>query len=462
MFVLTTLMWDIGTPAHAAPNIVFILIDDLRWDDLACTGNEFVATPHFDRLGREGARFTNAFATTPLCSPSRASILTGQFAHTHGIVDNTDRSPASHRLRTFAPVLQEAGYETAFIGKWHMGNDSSRRPGWDNWFCLEGQGTSFDPVVDDGATKTQRSGYVTDVLNAAALEFVRREHDKPFCLYLSHKAIHPETYQGPDGKLSDPALSNFIPAPRHRELYREATIARRPSYGVAPTDKPALMQAIDGVPPLGPATGSSDEVILNRLRMLAAVDEGLGQLLAELERQGQLDSTVIVAAGDHGYFYGEHGLSVERRLAFEESIRVPLLVRYPPLVKAGLTPASLVELLDLAPTFVELAGGAPQPHHQGRSVLPLLRGATPADWRTSVLVEYFSDTVFPRMRKLGYQAARNEQWKYIRYTEQQGCDELYDLERDPYELHNLIDDEAAAADLATMKAELERLLDEST
>jgi N-acetylglucosamine-6-sulfatase len=221
------------------------------------------------------------------------------------------------------------------------------------------------------------------------------------------------------------------------------------------------LQAIDGVPPLGPATGSSDEAILNRLRMLAAVDEGLGELLAELARQGQLDNTLIVAAGDHGYFYGEHGLSVERRLAYEESIRVPLVVRYPPLAPAGRTPEALVQLVDLAPTFVELAGGAPQPHHQGRSVAPLLRGETPPDWRTSVLVEYFSDTVFPRMRKLGYQAVRNERWKYIRYTEQTGFDELYDLERDPYELENLIDDSGAAGELSAMREELERLLSET-
>jgi N-acetylglucosamine-6-sulfatase len=444
--------------ADAAPNIVFVLVDDLRWDDLSCAGNDLASTPNLDRIAREGAQFRNAFATTPLCSPSRGSILTGQFAHTHGITDNTDRSKQSHQLQTFPQVLQQRGYETAYFGKWHMGNDSSRRPGFDRWFCLEGQGTSFDPVVNDDGQEVQRPGYVTDVLNEESVKFLQQKRDKPFLLFLSHKAIHPETYQGPDGKLSDPTLSNFIPAPRHRDLYAGAEIKRRPSAGVPPVDKPALRQAIPGLPPLGPDTGSSDTVILNRLRMLAAVDEGVGEIIKTLEEQGTLDDTLFVVAGDHGYFYGEHGLSVERRLAYEESIRIPLLMRYPPLIQAGLQPEPLVQTIDLAPTLVELGGGPPQPQYQGRSLMPLLKGETPADWRTSVLIEYFSDTVFPRMKQLGYQAVRDHRWKYIHYTDQQGMDELYDLQSDPYELDNLIDDENSAAQLATMKNELEQLL----
>jgi N-acetylglucosamine-6-sulfatase len=326
---------------------------------------------------------------------------------------------------------------------------------------LKGHGTSFDPQVNDDGRDMKRTGYITDILNEEALEFVNRKHDKPYCLYLSHKAIHPETYQGPDGKLSDPTLSNFIPAPRHRDLYEGAKIPRRKNYAVVPTDKPALMQKLEGVPPLSPETVSSDKVILNRLRMLAAVDEGLGQLLQALEKNGQLDNTLIAVAGDHGYFYGEHCLSVERRLAYEESIRIPLIMRYPPLIAAGSAPEPLVQTTDLAPTFVALGGGEAQPQYQGKSLVPLLKGEKPSDWRKTAFIEYYSDTVFPRVHKLGYKAVRTAGWKYIHYTDQTGMDELYNLAKDEYELHNLINDPASALPLKTMKAELDRVLNES-
>jgi arylsulfatase A-like enzyme len=443
------------------PNIVFVLVDDLRWDDLGCTGAQFVESPGIDRVASEGAIFRNAFSTTPLCSPSRASILTGQYAHTHGIVDNLERGPQSHKLATFPQELQKAGYETAYMGKWHMGNDNTPRPGFDDWFCLKGQGTSFDSEANENGKPVQTKGYVTDVLNARALEFVKRPHEKPFMLYLSHKAIHPETAQGPDGKLSDPSASNFIPAPRHEKLYEGVKVARRPSAEVPPTDKPALQQKLPGLPPLGPETGSKDSAILNRLRMLASVDEGVGQLLDALAESGELNNTLFVVAGDHGYFYGEHGLSTERRLAYEEAARVPLIMRYPKLIAAKTAPEALVQVIDLAPTFVEVAGGAIPSPYQGRSLVPLMQGETPADWRDAVLLEYWTDTVFPRVHQMGYQAVRTERWKYIRYVDLEGADELYDLESDPYEVKNLISDPAAADELATMKSKLEELLAES-
>jgi N-acetylglucosamine-6-sulfatase len=195
--------------------------------------------------------------------------------------------------------------------------------------------------------------------------------------------------------------------------------------------------------------------------MLAAVDEGLGQLLTELGRQGKLDDTVIVAAGDHGYFYGEHCLSVERRLGYEESIRIPIVMRYPPMIKSGATPDAFALAIDFAPTFVELAGGNIPAQYQGRSLLPLMKGETPADWRKAVLVEYFSDTVFPRVRKMGYQEVRDKRWKLIHYTDQPAFDELYDLERDPYELKNVIGDQTAAGALATMQKKLQQALAET-
>jgi N-acetylglucosamine-6-sulfatase len=450
----------LAADAPVRPNIVFVLLDDLRWDDIGCAGHPFVQTPHIDRLAKEGVRFRNAFATTPLCSPSRASFLTGQYAHAHQVRDNTNNDALSHRLVTFPRLLQQAGYETAFVGKWHMGTDDSPRPGFDYWVSIKGQGTYTDPEINEDGKTVKVSGYATDVFTERALRFLQRPHAKPFLLYLAHKAVHPELTQRADGSVSDPNASVFLPAQRHKNLYAGAPVPRRPNARDTLEGKPALQRKIGNLPPLGRDTGTSDETIRNRLRMLAAVDEGLGRLLQTLEETKQLDNTLVLFTSDHGYFYGEHGLSVERRLAYEETIRIPLLIRYPRLVRAGTTLAPLVLSLDLAPTLLELAG-APVPRQMhGRSLVPLLQGKT-ANPRPSFLVEYFTDTVFPRVHRMGYQAVRTERWKYIRYTELEGMDELYDLQTDPYEMKNLVREPGTQRVLGELKAELERLLRET-
>lgn len=454
------MVWGVAalaTGAEQRPNIVFILADDVRWDDLGATGHPFAKTPHIDRIAKEGALFRNAFATTVICSPSRANILTGLHTHTHGIIDNTDRSAQSHQLATFPQWLQRAGYETAFVGKWHMGNDDTRRPGFDHWVCLKGQGSTFDPELNVNGKAQVAKGYVTDILNERAVAFLQAKREKPFLLYFSHKAVHPETVQRADGSLSDPTLSNFIPAERHKSLYAEAKVPRRPN-AVAPENKPALQRKIEGLEPLGPKTGSSDEVIKNRLRMLAAVDEGVGEVLKVLEATGQLERTLIVFTSDHGYWYGEHGLSVERRLAYEEGIRIPLFVRYPKLIKAGTRRNQMVLTLDLAPTLAEIAGTAAPAGLHGKSFVRLLSENGPA-LREAFLIEHFSENVFPRTRGLGYQAVRTEHWKYIHYVDQPNADELYDLNRDMFEMRNLINVPGAAAELAKMKVELRRQLE---
>lgn len=449
------------TAATAAPpNIVVILVDDLRWDDLGCTGNPIVQTPNIDRVAREGVMFRDAFATTPLCSPSRATILTGVYAHTHGITDNTDRSAASHRLATFPQDLQRAGYETAFLGKWHMGNDSSPRPGFDSWACMVGQGTTNNADLNVNGKMIKTKGYVTDVLTQRAVDFIKEPRHKPFMLYLSHKALHPETKQRADGSLSDPNASHFIPAERHKDLYAGAKIPRRPNVNDTLEGKPALQRAIPGMPPLSAATGSSDETILDRWRMLAAVDESTGALFKALEQTGQLDNTLIVFTSDEGYFYGEHGLSVERRLAYEESIRIPLLMRYPRLIKKGTKRDQVVLTVDLAPTFLDVAGAKVPSTMQGHSLLPLLKKNGPA-LRKAFMIEYYTDIVFPRVKTMGYQAVRTPEWKYIHYVDLKGMDELYNLKRDPYEMHNRIAETDAAPALAQMKGELARQLQET-
>jgi N-acetylglucosamine-6-sulfatase len=203
-----------------------------------------------------------------------------------------------------------------------------------------------------------------------------------------------------------------------------------------------------------------DDAILGRQRSLLAIDEGVGEILKALKDTGQLDNTIIVFTSDNGYFYGEHGLSVERRLAYEESIRLPLLVRYPKLIKPGTVRTEFALNIDLAPTLLSLVGVPVPSTMQGRSLVPLLKGGQP-EWRNSFLIELYSDKVFPRISQMGYKAVRNERWKYIHYLELNGMDELYDLKTDPYEMKNLINEPAAQKSLEEMKRELKRLLDET-
>ena len=444
-------------PAAAAgarrPNIIFVITDDQRWDSLGVTGHSFARTPNIDRLAREGALFTNFFATTPLCSPSRASFLTGQYAHAHKVTNN-DRvglDVISHTLMTFPRRLREAGYETAFVGKWHMGLDDSRRPGFDTWVSFKGQGIYLDPVVNVDGRGRQLDGHMTDWLNRWALEFVRRPHRKPFLLYLSHKALH----------------TPYLPAKRHESLYAGARYVPPPSAADDLSGKPVLRRAVEpvdwataeGVAPEPPESRRGrgtdrDSVVRDQLRTLAAVDEGVGALVRALKRSGQLDNTVIVYTSDNGYLLGEHGQFDNKRFAYEESIRVPLVVRYPKAVAPGTRVEALALNVDVAPTLLELAGAEPLEKVHGRSLLPLL-GGRPAAWRESFLAEYFLEKVAPRTP--AWQAVRTARWKYIRYTELEGMDELYDLAADPHEMRNLIDDLAAQPALGEMKAELERL-----
>lgn len=438
------------------PNIVFVLMDDQRWDDFSFMSHPFARTPHIDRIAREGVRFNNAFVTTPLCSPSRASFLTGQYAHEHGVLDNVARNELSHQLMTWPRLLRDAaGYTTAFIGKWHMGNDDSPRPGFDHWVSVKGQGDYFSPQLNiDGKRKQIKNDYITDVFTDYAVDFLKRDYDRPLCLFLAHKAVHPDLKQNEDGSLSDPSAGKFEPAERHKNLYANQPVLRRPNFG-APKGKPALQRPLPGLPPLSEKTATDDESIRNRMRMLAAVDESIQRIFEILEDTGKLDNTLFIFTSDEGYFYGEHGLSVERRLAYEESIRIPLLMRFPKLIKPSTAVDAMVLNIDIAPTVLELAGVPIPAHVQGRSIVPILQGSQ-VPWRNSFLIEYFSQTdkVFPRVQNLGYQAVRTDGWKYIHYTGIDNADELYDLRGDPYEQKNLFWEKSAQIPLMKIQLEL--------
>jgi N-acetylglucosamine-6-sulfatase len=451
------------------PNVVVVVIDDLRWDEFAAAGHPFVATPNIDRLAAEGAWFTNAFHAVPLCSPNRASLLTGQFPSRHGIIDNVARDVASHRLETFPRALREHGYETGFVGKWHMGNDPTPRPGFDYWVSFRGQGRTMDPELYEDGRLHQVPGYVTDLISDRAVAFINQERDRPFALYLAHKAVHPDARQRDDGSIDLDHPSEYIPAPRHRGVYHGKVFTRRPNVVASPDqldDRPALRRALayraseditrmfGGI--LDP--GTSDETIRRRAEMLLSVDEGLGRILGALEARGILDHTLIVLTSDNGFFFGEHGLSLERRLPYEESIRNPLLLRYPPLAAPGTRIEQLALSVDLAPTVLEVARVPIGEHIQGRSLVPLLRGET-RGWREALLVEFYTyENPMPWLVDMDYRAVRTERWKYVHWMQHPDLDELYDLEADPYEMRNLAQDPGAAAARRDLRARLGALV----
>lgn len=440
--------------AHAAetkPNIVFIIVDDLRWDALGITGHPFSKTPNIDRIGKEGAIFNNFFVTTPLCSPSRASFLTGQYVQTHGVKGNTDSSALSHQLMTFPRLLKNHGYTAAYVGKWHMGGDSSPRPGFDYWLCPPGQGNYDNPAVNLNGVKTNIMGYATDIFSEHAANFIRQEHKKPFVVYLSHKAVH-----GP-----------FIPAERHKSLYADAKLPAPPNINDSLQGKPALTRAgADAAQPdarkkrekpkkLQMTTGAvSEKTALAQLRCLASIDDGVGLVLKALEETKKLDNTMVIFTSDNGYFWGEHGLG-DKRWAYEESIRDPLLIRYPKLVKPGSRIDQLVLNIDIAPTLLEL-GGAPIPQAvEGRSILPLFKQEK-VDWRKSIFGEYYFEKGFPRTPT--WKAIRTAEWKLIHYPELEGMDELYNLKKDPFEMKNVIHESSAKTKLAELRAGLKSFL----
>lgn len=412
--------------------------------------------------------FLNAFNATPLCSPNRASILTGQYASRHGIRDNVARNRASHRLNTFPQALQRAGYETGFVGKWHMGNDPTPRPGFDYWAALPGQGRTNDPeLFEDGRLHTVE-GYVTDVLTDRAVSFIERERDQPFFLYLGHKAIHPDPIQLDDGSVDLSYGMRYIPAERHRGVYDDRTLPRRPNVSTLEQrqNKPAVQRALDykrsdAIEEKFGAildAGTSEESIRRRAEMLLAVDEGLGRMMTVLEARGDLDNTMILFTSDNGYFFGEHGFSIERRMPYEEAARAPLLVRYPLLAVAGSRIDGLAVSVDIAPTVLDVAGATIGEQIQGRSLVPLLTGAA-TDWRSAILIEYIShEYPMPWLLDMEYRAVRTDRYKYIHWSQHEGEDEVYDLDADPYEMTNIIGDPSRAGIVEELREELGRLV----
>ncbi len=314
-----------------------------------------------------------------------------------------------------------------------------------------GQGVYHDPEMNINGQPAFESGYMTDILTRYATQFILgAERDAPFVLFVAHKAVHPEILPG--------RVRSFPPAPGDGALYDSEELPRSPSWRAPLTGKRALARITEYDDPRSPPGGTPDDVIKGRLRMLSAIDRSVGAIVASLEESGRIDNTVVVLTSDQGFFYGEFGLAQERRLAYEPSIRIPLIVRYPALAVPGSVVGDLAANVDIAPTMLELGGVVPPGDMDGRSMVPLMREGGDPNRRVSFLIEYFSDEVFARIVDMGYKALRTDRYKYIRYEELEGMDELYDLSSDPFELDNILETVDSSV-LETLDAELNALVE---
>ena len=451
-------------PASPAPsaarhprNVILVLLDDLRFDGMGFL-QPALRTPNIDRMAREGSYFPNAVVTSSLCSPSRATILTGETARNHHVVDNNNSSEKG--LIYFPSYLRDAGYQTAFIGKWHMGSDTDApRPGFDRWVSFKGQGTYWpkDPFPGMGTTmlnvdgkRTPQTGYITDELTDYAMNWLEKERDpkKPFFLYLSHKAVH-----------SDP-----LPPPRYLHQY-DKTVFQLPASAANTKEnyagKPRWVydqrNTWHGIDFFYNADVRMEEYLKYYYGALSAVDDSLGRIFTYLKKNHLEKDTLVVFTSDNGFQIGDHGL-IDKRTAYEASVRVPLLVWEPGTIPAGKVNTGRVRNLDFAPTFLDLAGLKAPAQFEGQSAWGLWTGSVAApDWKPGDFVyEYYWEYNFPETPTTF--AITRDNLKYIEYYGIYDRDELYDLAADPQEMRNLADDPAHVKDKIDLRAALFRQL----
>lgn len=427
------------------PNIIFIYTDDQRYDALGIVQRAeglkarfpWFKTPNLDRIAKEGVRFTNAFVVNSLCSPSRAAMLSGRYNHLNGVTNN--HTEMTDTAASYASVLSAAGYTTGFIGKWHMARQQGKRPGFNYSFSFIGQGRYIDcPFQLNGEQMVETNGWVDEVSTDTALAFIERNRDVPFLLTVAFKSSH----------------YPWTPPAKYAHIYDHVALRK-------PASEKTLL-AYDGKMPGGRTAASprykndswaesNDTIIRRYFSVLAAVDENVGRILNLLDSLNLADNTIVVFTSDNGYFLGEHNLS-DKRAAQEESIRVPLLVRYPAKLPRGKTIDKMVLNIDIPATFVEAGGAKAPPGYQGKNWLPLAEGR-PVKWRTSFFYEYFYETPYPIPTIMGVRTATA---KLILYPGQEDWTELYDLKKDPREQHNLYNRPAAAQLKATMLAQFRK------
>ena len=429
-----------GAETKKLRNVIFILSDDHRYDFMSFLNTpEFLETPNMDRMAHQGAYLKYATVSTSLCSPSRASILTGQYAHKHGVVDNNTRIPEGTRF--FPEDLQKAGYQTAFMGKWHMGGSTDEpRSGFDKWVSFRGQGVYVDPVLNVDGEKVKREGHISDILTEYALNWLQKERDpdKPYFLYLSHKAVH----------------AMFKPAKRHLNKYENVELKypdtmadTEANYEGKPDWVKAQRNSWHGVDYMYHGQMDFDTFYKRYCETLLSVDESIGKILDYVDDKQPHGSTLVMYMGDNGFSFGEHGL-IDKRQMYESSMRVPMLAYAPGVIAPGTVVEELVQNIDVAPTVLEVAGMSTPERMDGMSFLTLLQGKqTP--WRDEVFYEYYWERNFPQTPTV--HGVRTKRYKYMHFHGIWDKDELYDLREDPDEKHNLIDDPKYAALIKEMK-----------
>jgi len=460
------------------PNIVFIMSDDHAAHAISAYGSRVNRTPNIDRLAKEGMLLGNVFATNSICTPSRATILTGQYSHVNGVTvfNRFDSS----RL-TVARLLQQGGYYTGMIGKWHLGSDPV---GFDKWAILPGQGVYMNPIFYTATSETTYTGrYATDVITDLGIDFIRnRPRGKPFFLMLHHKAPH-RPWE-PDAAHRAPFVDRWIPEPStfwdnyetrtdalHENEQRVAKDMTRRDLKLVPPPSltgDSLTKWLATKPETVTTTWGGTTVTLtgealarwkyqrymqDYLATVQSVDDNVGRVLDYLDKNGLARNTIVIYTSDQGFFLGDHGL-FDKRFMYEESLRMPFLIRWPALIKPGSRSDAMALNVDFAETFLE-AAGLPVPNTmQGRSLMPVLRGRVPADWRTSMYYRYYHDPGDHNTR--AHYGVRTRTHKLIYFWKKDQW-ELYDLVNDPLEMNNIYGQPGQEKITATLKAELLRL-----
>ena len=435
------------------PNILYIMSDDHAAHAISAYGSRINQTPNLDRLAKEGMRFDRVFAVNSICTPSRATILTGKYSHLNGV-------PVFNRFDgaqpTVAKYLQAAGYHTGMFGKWHLESDPT---GFDQWTILPGQGSYFNPALLEPAGRRVIRGYVTDIITDLAIEFLKnRPKDQPFFLMCHHKAPH-RNWQ-PD----DPHKAMFA----NRHIPEPATL-RDDGAGRADAIRECTQKVLENLnsndtkgPPPADLAGDAllqwkyQRYMQDYLACVQSVDDNVGRLLDYLDQAGLAANTIVIYTSDQGFFLGDHGL-FDKRFMYEESIRMPFLVRWPGVTQPGSIQTAMAINPDFAPTFLECAGQTVPADMQGRSLVPLLKGGHPADWRTSWYYRYYHDPGDHNTR--AHYGVRTDTHKLIYFWKKDQW-EMYDLVKDPAELHNIYQDPAESGTVAKLKAELFRLKQE--
>lgn len=464
--------------AETRPNILFIFTDDHAAHSMRCYGSKINQTPNLDRIAKEGMLFKNCFCTNSICGPSRAVILTGKHSHLNGFIRNEGQGPFDGSQQTFPKLLQQAGYQTAMLGKWHLISDPT---GFDYWNILVGQGPYYNPPMIENGNRVQYTGYTTDVITDHALGFLKdkRDKSKPFLLMYQHKAPHREWQPGPkyltlydDVTIPEPeTLFDDYKGrgrPAHEQTMSvakdltELDLKLTPPKNLTPEQLAAWTAAYE---PKNKAFREANlagkelvrwkyqRYIKDYLRCVASVDENVGRVLNYLDESGLASNTVVIYSSDQGFYLGEHGW-FDKRFMYEESYRQPLLVRWPGKVKPGSVNSDLVSNLDFAETMLAAAGAPIPADMQGQSLVPLLMGRTPSDWRKSLYYHYYEHPAVHNVhRHYGVRTARHKLMHFYNIDEW----EFYDLEKDPHELRSAYDDPSSAGVVKELKGELARL-----